>query len=54
MIKKEATYEEVTQSAQGTCWSKYPDYSPLSKGSDKHKVCMDGIKDCFEATRLPE
>ena len=54
MTKKEATYAEINESSQGICWSKYPDYSPLSKGSDKYKICIDGIQECYEATRLPE
>ena len=55
MTKQNVTYEEVLPSANALCREKYRTFtSDFSRGTEEYDACVASIKDCYDATRLPE
>ena len=55
MTKQNVTYEEVLPSANALCREKYRTFtSDFSGGTKEYDTCVASIKDCYDATRLPE
>ena len=55
MTKQNVTYEEVLPSANALCREKYRTFtSDFSGGTVEYDTCVASIKDCYDATRLPE
>lgn len=55
MTKQNVTYEEVLPSANALCREKYRAFtSDFSGGTKEYDACVASIKDCYDATRLPE
>ncbi len=47
-------YEEIYRSSEESCKKESPFWATDFKGNEKYLACVEGIKDCYEATRLPE
>ena len=55
MTKQNVTYDDVLPSANALCREKYRTFtSDFSGGTKEYDACVASIKDCYDATRLPE
>jgi len=55
MTKQNVTYEEVLSSANALCREKYRTFtSDFSRGTEEYDACVASIRECYDATRLPE
>ncbi len=54
MGKQDLPYEELYNNSQESCKKEYPMWSTDFRGNEKYEACVTGIKECYEATRLPE
>lgn len=55
MTKQNVTYDDVLPSANALCREKYRTFtSDFSRGTEEYDACVASIRECYDATRLPE
>ena len=55
MTKQNVTYDDVHPGALAMCERKYkPFASDFTSGTDAYDACVASIRECYDATRLPE